>query len=131
MTSVIANNNPPSPEEQIKTDLGGLKIDLDYLHSKPQILIDSLYQNTLYAFMQQFTEDFNQLPEAERKSNEMQTLVDDLASKGLITENPDGIGVSPYQSQFANALDGLTMPGERKWISKVLDPAIKAAESTL
>ena len=29
------------------------------------------------------------------------------------------------------ALDDLTMPGERKWIPKVLDPAIKAAESTL
>lgn len=116
-----------SSEKSFNADLRELKSYLDSIHNNPDLLHSDKFQNSIYSFMQKFANDFNQLPENERKSSEMKTLIEDLAQYGLVDGNTDGISVSPYQSQFSNALDGLVMPGQKKVILTILDPAILAA----
>lgn len=131
-TSVHSQAQDFTPEDQFKNDLEELQTILDYLRTNPGDAEDSHVQNITYNFLEQFAKDFNQLPEAERKSPQMDLLVRELKEAGLIGGDTNGINVISmpfFGSNLYKLAEGTGSSTD--WITDFIDPAIKAAEATL
>ena len=131
-TSVHSQAQDFTPEDQFKNDLEELQTILDYLRTNPGDAEDSHVQNITYNFLEQFAKDFNQLPEAERKSPQMDLLVRELNEAGLISGDTNGISVVSmpfFGSNLYKLAEGSGSSPD--WITGYIDPAIKAAEASL
>lgn len=131
-TSVNSQTQDFTPEDQFKNDLEELQTILDALHANPGDADDNHVQNIAYNFMEKFAKDFNQLPEAERKSPQMDLLLRELKEAGLIEGDTNGITVVPmpyFGSDLYKLASGSGSGPD--WIADYIDPAIKAAEATL
>ena len=119
------------PEDQFKNDLEELQTILDDLHQNPGDAENIHVQDVTFDFLQQFAKDFNQLPEAERKSSQMDLLIRELNEAGLIMGDTNGIGVVPRSNIGSDLYQVASGSGGRDWITDYIDPAIKAAGASL
>ena len=121
-----------TPEDQFDNDLQELQTMLNNFSDQQWDVSDPNVQDVAHSFMQQFAKDFNQLPENERKSPQMDILIRGLNKAGLIEGDTSGIQVTSY-SYFTSALEKLVSSSgsSSDYIKNYIDPSIKAAEAAL